>query len=361
MNNNPFGNYYNSNAQGMMGMNNQVQGNRPNPGYANPNLGGGGMMQQGGGMQQQQNTGYNQQQAAQEKDRQIQQLKSQYPNLNHKQVMNNNQPVDFIELVMQVQAPGVSLQIPMALVLDARFPNFAPKIYIRSKLKHNLFETKDQIIELDPNNIISWTPKTTLVEFFSRANNIFEKDPPRQEKVIEDVNKLLSVVTEQNFRDLVALDTLSQRSVDDLRQLQGISFQELICSSQEYKKIGQNLVDVINFNEKTANELLHKSDELESHKQSLLMVSDTIQSLTAAYNERVNKCKHLKDAFSRQNIEGFVHKEIKNLDSESLSIESIAQQGGANMMEVLQSYLDTRKNYHRLNLIQSKLGELKYH
>jgi len=50
---------------------------------------------------------------------------------------------------MQIQTSEVRLQVPLALILDNRFPIAPPKIYIRSKLKHNLFDVKDQIIELE--------------------------------------------------------------------------------------------------------------------------------------------------------------------------------------------------------------------
>jgi len=34
-------------------------------------------------------------------------------------------------------------------IIDVRFPLIAPKIYVRSKLKHNLFDVRDQVIELE--------------------------------------------------------------------------------------------------------------------------------------------------------------------------------------------------------------------
>jgi len=133
--------------------------------------------------------------------------------------MNNNVPVDVLDLAMQIQTSEVSLQIPMILVLDNRYPITPPKIYIRSKLKHNLLEVKDQTIELDPNNVVPWNPQqSTLVDLLNKTKAIFQNDPPKQEKIIEDVNKLLSIVTEQNFKDLVGADLLSSRSVDELRQ-----------------------------------------------------------------------------------------------------------------------------------------------
>jgi len=345
-----------------MGMYGQPTSNRGTTGYANPSLG---MMMQnqgfGGGpgyMQPQNNV--NNVQSGQGKDRQIQQLKSQFNNITHKQVMNNNQPLDFIEFSLQIQTSEVRLQVPLALILDSRFPVAPPKIYIRSKLKHNLFDVKDQIIELDVNNVTQWVPnQTTLSDVMAKVKTLFEQDPPKQEKIIEEVNKLLSVVTEQNFRDLVEADVLSSRNVDDLRQLQGISFQELICSSGEYKKIGQNLIDVINFNEKIANELLQKKDDLEQHKQQLALITDRIEVLNRDYNDRAAKCKGFKDAFSIQNIDAFINKEIKNLDSQSLNLESIAQSSGANNFDILQQYFDTRKNFHKLNILKMKLPELK--
>jgi len=349
-----------------MGMYGQPQpqpiSNRGTTGYANPSLG---MMMQnngfgGGPGYMQPNNNINNNQTGQGKDRQIQQLKSTYPNLQHKQVHNNNQPLDFVELSMQIQTSEVRLQVPLALILDNRFPIAPPKIYIRSKLKHNLFDVKDQIIELDVNNVTQWNPQqTTLSDIMAKCKTLFEQDPPKQEKIIEEVNKYLSVVTEQNFRELVEGDVLSSRNVDDLRQLQGISFQELICSSGEYKKIGQNLIDVINFNEKVANELLQKKEDLEQHKQQLALITDRIEALNRDYNDRAAKCKGFKEAFSVQNIDGFITKEIKNLDSQSLNLESIAQSSSGNNFDILQQYFDTRKNFHKLNILKLKIPEMK--
>jgi len=262
---------------------------------------------------------------------------------------------------MQIRCPDMDLQIPMALLIDSQFPNFPPKIYIRSKLKHNLFEVKDEIIEFDANNILQWVPQqTTLSELLSKAKTLFEKDPPKQEKIIEDVNKLLGTVSEKDFRDLVSKDIFSQRSAEELKQLQGISFQELICSSQEYKKVGLSLMEIITFNDKTSSDLIQKKENLDSQKYSLTMVSDRIESLSRDYSDRVNKSKGFKDAFSKQNIEKFVHQESKNLDDESLHIEQFAQNPQINVLEVLQKYYDTRKNFHRLNIVKMKLGELNY-
>jgi len=341
-----------------MGM--QIPQNRGTTGYTNSSLGMMMMTNSIGGVNIQQG-GMNVQQTIQEKERQIQQIKSQYPNIQHKNVSNNNQPVDLVEVTLQIKTNEVQLQVPLALILDVRFPMIAPKIYVRSKLKHNLFDVRDQVIEMDVNNVTQWVPQqSTLADILSRLRAIFEKDPPKQEKIIEEVNKMLAVVTEQNFRDLVEADCLSTRSAEELKQLQGISFQEVICSSGEYKKIGQNLLDVINFNERVANELIQKKEDLEQHKQQLLLVSERIEGLTREYNDRVSKCKGFKDAFSRQNLESFVNKEIKNLDSQSLSLESVAQNSQGNIIDVLQQYLDTRKNYHKLNILKMRLPELKY-
>lgn len=364
-------------AGGLYGQNpvNNYGNANPNPGFGTgfaspkgafgqPN--GGMMMNQGlygGAMNANMNVNANKQQLpSSEKDRQIQQIKSMVANVQQKQVMNNNQPIDLVELNMQIEANGVFLQIPMTLVLDNRFPAYPPKIYIRSKLKHNLFELKGDIIELDPNNIVQWIPQqTTLADLLNKAKAIFQTDPPKQDKVIEDVNRLLGLVTEQNFKDLVSGDYFSHRSPEDHRQLNNVSsFQEFICSTPEYKKVANNLVDVINFNEKLSNELLEKRNNIEQRKQSLLMVTDTIDNLTKEHNDRVSKCRAFKDAFSKQNIEGFVNKEIKNLDNQSLNIESAAQNHHGNVQEIIQAYFDTRKNFHRLNTIKAKIPELKF-
>ncbi len=69
--------------------------------------------------------------------------------------------------------------------------------------------------------------------------------------------------------------------------------------------------------------------------------------------------KSFKQAFSIQNIDSFINKEIKNLDSQSLNLESIAQSSGGNNFDILQQYFDTRKNFHKLNILKMKLPELK--
>jgi len=119
-------------------------------------------------------------------------------------------------------------------------------------------------------------------------------------------------------------------------------------------------MDVINFNEKVSKELLQKQVELEQNKQSLLLVSDTIQNLTKECNDRATKCKGFKDAFNRPNIDSFLQKEIKNFDSQSLTLESIAQNYQGNVQETLQKYLETRKTFHQLQIIKAKLPEIKF-
>jgi len=113
------------------------------------------------------------------------------------------------------------------------------------------------------------------------------------------VNNLLKQVNEQNFKDLVTSDKIGNRSLDELKAIQNASFEELICSSQEYKKVAQNLLDVMSFNEKTANEIMQKKDQLEYQKQSLDNVAQSIQAMMKEYNDKLAICNKFKDAFSK--------------------------------------------------------------
>lgn len=295
------------------------------------------------------------------KDKQVMQLKSTYSNLQYRQITNQNILYDLVELTMTIQSSSITLDVPIAIAMDNQYPFNPPLIYIKKKLKHNLFVTTDQIIEIKVANFMQWSPQNTLSDLVDNLKSLFEKDPPKQDKIIEEVNKLLSQISEQDFKNLVMSDKFSNRSVDDLKALQSASFQELICASPEYKKIAQNLLDIISFNEKSSNEAILKKDTLEEQRTSLNYVAERIKELKAEYNQKVELCNKFKDNFSKQNVEIFIDKELKNVDKEASDVESNAQNGFfSNPVELLQGYYDIKKRYHSLQIMKSKLPTINF-
>eukprot|EP00331_Platyophrya_macrostoma_P003131 CAMPEP_0176411918 /NCGR_PEP_ID=MMETSP0127-20121128/3861_1 /TAXON_ID=938130 /ORGANISM="Platyophrya macrostoma, Strain WH" /LENGTH=331 /DNA_ID=CAMNT_0017791543 /DNA_START=109 /DNA_END=1104 /DNA_ORIENTATION=+ len=294
------------------------------------------------------------------REQQIAEVKKSYQGASHQRHTNLASPIDVIELT--ISAKGI--QIPITLLLDESYPVSHPRILIRGRLKHRMFEDGPNGIEIQVSSFMSWSSSNNLVQALQALKSYFEKDPPQQEKIIGDVDNLLSSVTEQDFKDLVTTDvsTLFQaKTTQELRDYaQAVSYQEIIASSKGYQKIAKNLLEVAAFNEKTAREIMDKVEQINQRKKRAAELVQKIDQAKQEYAYTQSKCKNVSDRFNLQEVYRAVEEEHYKLDKLSNEIDETASMGrtvnkAGNLEDMIQLYYETRKKFHYFDIIKTKL------
>lgn len=300
------------------------------------------------------------------KEAQIQELKSKFSDFTHKPHTNLNPPYDILEFTLQLD--NASLKIPLAILLEKDFPSSSPKIFVRTKLKHRFIEIGSHGPEIIWSNFYQWNKNCTLSQIVTVLKSTLEKEPPRQEKIVEEVNSMLAKVNPEDFKELVNPDWLSSKNPSELKgYAANPNFDEIIVGSKQYKKIAQNIIDCANFNEKLANELIHKKETLEATKKNSQYINDRIIQLRTELAQKQEKSKRFADRFNRPNLEKCLNDELTKLDrlsdelDQGLAIGSPYNQRtptGNTFEDTLAIYFETRKKYHQLSIMKEKFSSI---
>jgi len=299
------------------------------------------------------------------REAQIQELKSKFSDFTYKPHNNVNPPYDIVEFTLQLD--NGSLKIPLAILLEKDFPSVPPKLFVRMRLKHRFIEVGNHGPEIILSNFYQWNKACTLVQVVNGLKSTLEMEPPRQEKIVEEVNSMLAKVNPDDFKELVNSDWLSTKNPSELKNYAANpNFDEVIVGSKQYKKIAQNVIDCSTFNEKLANDLIQKKETLEATKINSQFMNDRIVQLRNELSLKQDKCKRFADRFSRPNLEKCVNEELTKLDNlseeldQGLSGSPYSQRtpSGNSFEDALAIYFETRKKYHQLSIIKEKLPSM---
>jgi len=261
-------------------------------------------------------------------------------------------PYEILEFTLVLD--NGSLKIPIALFLESQFPSVPPRIFLRSRLRHRFFEVGNHGPEIMISNFFVWSRSNTLLQLVNALKATLEQDPPKQEKIVEDVNAMLSKINPEDFKELVNSEWLNGKTPQEIKSYAASpNFEEVICCSKQYKKIAQNIIDCASFNEKIANELMQKQEVLENSKQNLSLLCKRIVSLREELAQKQERCKRFADRFSRPNLEKCINDELMKLDTLSEELDQGLSIGntpfnkitptGNNLEDTLSIYFETRK------------------
>jgi hypothetical protein len=296
------------------------------------------------------------------KEQQMQELKIKFNDFVYKPHNNASPSYEIIEFTLTLD--NGSLKIPLALLLDTSFPQSSPRIFVRTRLHHKFIEVGSLGSEIQVSQIMMWNNKCTLLQLVNNLKIALEKDPPKQDKIVDEVNGMLSKISPDDFKELVSADWLNNIQAQQLKQYAASpNFEEVIVTSKNYKKIAQNIVDCASFNEKLANELLAKKEQLEADRKQFGSVSRKIEQLRHDVSLKQERVKKYADRFNRPSMERCLVDEIRKLDDLSSELDQggstfLGRQtpSGNNFEDTLSLYFETRKKYHQLTIIREKLN-----
>ncbi|CAD8043494.1 unnamed protein product [Paramecium primaurelia] len=297
---------------------------------------------------QQQNINMNK--AQQDKRQQIMELQQLFPVTSLHDKVNQ----DFYEQYLITILPDIQIK----LVINKDFPQSQANFFVISNLQHEIINETNWQIKVQNKESL----KLTVL----RIKEQFLYNKPQQDPYIEELANLKNKIKEEQIIQKIQqvdLKTLFQNvPVTEYKKIiESGRLLEYIEKLPDYKLLTQYIIELGKTNENFADHLIEQDKKIKNQKAELISLAAYFDRLKADVINKDRECKEVQNRLDPYHIVRQLDEQINQLDE--ISNEKIEDLNGSTIIlnkqfdEELQTYLNLRKQQHKLQIKKDKLEQ----
>ncbi|CAD8136420.1 unnamed protein product [Paramecium pentaurelia] len=297
---------------------------------------------------QQQNFNINK--AQQDKRQQIMELQQLFPVTSLHDKVNQ----DFYEQYLITILPDIQIK----LVINKDFPQSQANFFVISNLQHEIINETNWQIKVQNKESL----KLTVLHI----KELFLYTKPQQDPYIEELANLKNKIKEEQIIQKIQqvdLKTLFQNvPVTEYKKIiESGRLLEYIEKLPDYKLLTQYIIELGKTNENFADHLIEQDKKIKNQKAELISLAAYFDSLKADVINKDREFKKVQNRLDPYHIVRQLDEQINQLDE--ISNEKIEDLNGSTIIlnkqfdEELQTYLNLRKQQHKLQIKKDKLEQ----